>query len=99
MLKINLPFWEAAQHKGKKKIGFFPKKGFYEDFYFGDSSETETEGGKKINTHSKNLLLTDEEHIQQFEFLNRNLRDGELTDIIVKTPLKRNAERLIFNLE
>jgi len=57
-------FWKAAQNKGKKKLGFYPKKGFYEDFYFGESSDTETEGGKKIKEPSKNLLLIDEEHIQ-----------------------------------
>ncbi|EAS02609.3 tetratricopeptide repeat protein (macronuclear) [Tetrahymena thermophila SB210] len=84
------------------------KRVFYEDYYLGQSSDTEQEENKSNNLDSQN-----KEEIQQvqmkksqgkyqyqhFEYLNQYLDDEELTDRIIKTPIKSDAVRLYFNFE
>ncbi|KAL4472980.1 hypothetical protein ABPG72_020674 [Tetrahymena utriculariae] len=84
------------------------KRVFYEEYYLGQSSDTEQEGNQLGTLDSQNkdeiqLAQTKKSHgkyqYQHFEYLNQYLDDEELTDRIIKTPIKFDAVRLYFNFE
>ncbi|KAL4441990.1 hypothetical protein ABPG74_003741 [Tetrahymena malaccensis] len=84
------------------------KRVFYEDYYLGQSSETEQEENKQGSIDAQNkeeiqLVQANKNQgkyqYQHFEYLNQYLDDEELTDRIIKTPIKSDAVRLYFNFE